>query len=134
MARAKKGPARKAKAKKSSGRATSAKVVARSAKKPVKKLAKARKAPAPPRQLDVGATQPYLGQIASFPFTFAPSGWAACTGQVLPISRYVMLFSLIRTTYGGNGTSDFMLPNLPARSPSGPWYYIAIDGIFPPQN
>ncbi|HLH90560.1 MAG TPA: tail fiber protein [Xanthobacteraceae bacterium] len=86
------------------------------------------------RQLGSGATVPYMGQIASFPFSFAPSGWAACSGQLLPINRYITLFSLLSTTYGGNGTTDFKLPNLPPRSPSGPWYCIAIDGAYPPRG
>ena len=131
MARSKKAPASKAKAKakKPSRRATSAKAVAKSAKKP----AKAKKA-VRPRQLGFAPTQPYTGQVVPFPFNFAPLGFATCSGQTLPISRYTVLFSLIGTTYGGNGTSNFMLPNLPPRGPNGPWYCISIDGAYPPRD
>jgi microcystin-dependent protein len=57
-------------------------------------------------------SDPYLGQISIFPFNFAPTGWAACNGQVLAISQNTALFALLGTTYGGNGTSNFALPNL----------------------
>ena len=56
--------------------------------------------------------QPFTGQIALFGFTFAPANWITCQGQLLPIRQYTALFSLIGTTYGGNGTSTFQLPNL----------------------
>jgi microcystin-dependent protein len=58
---------------------------------------------------------PYVGEIRNFGFTFAPSGWALCNGQLLPISQNTALFSLIGTFYGGNGTSNFALPNLQSR-------------------
>jgi microcystin-dependent protein len=54
----------------------------------------------------------YLGEIRMFGFNFAPSGWAMCNGQTLPISQNTALFALLGTTYGGNGTSTFALPNL----------------------
>ncbi len=54
----------------------------------------------------------YLGTICAFGFNFAPYGWAFCQGQILPISQYAALFSLLGTSYGGNGTSTFGLPNL----------------------
>jgi microcystin-dependent protein len=57
-------------------------------------------------------TQPYLGEIRMFGGNFAPSNWAFCNGQTLPISQYTALYSLIGTTYGGNGTTTFNLPNL----------------------
>jgi microcystin-dependent protein len=57
-------------------------------------------------------SEPYIGQISVFGFTFAPLNWATCSGQILPISRYTSLFSLLGTYYGGNGTSTFALPNL----------------------
>jgi microcystin-dependent protein len=60
---------------------------------------------------------PFIGQIAIVGFNFPPSGWALCNGQLLPISRYATLFSLIGTHYGGNGTSTFALPNLQGRVP-----------------
>ena len=54
----------------------------------------------------------FLAEIRIFPFNFAPQGWAFCNGQLLPISQNTALFSLLGTTYGGNGTSTFALPNL----------------------
>lgn len=54
----------------------------------------------------------FVAEIRIFPFNFAPMGWALCDGQLLPISQYTALFSLIGTFYGGNGTSNFALPNL----------------------
>jgi microcystin-dependent protein len=62
---------------------------------------------------------PFLGQITVFPYTFAPYGWADCAGQILPISQYAALFSLLGTQYGGNGTSNFALPDLQGRIPVG---------------
>lgn len=61
--------------------------------------------------------QPYVGEIRMFGGTFAPSGWAFCDGQVLPISENETLFQLIGTTYGGDGESTFALPNLKSRTP-----------------
>lgn len=55
---------------------------------------------------------PFVAEIRIFPFTFAPKGWAFCNGQILPISQNTALFSLLGTTYGGNGQSTFALPNL----------------------
>jgi microcystin-dependent protein len=60
-------------------------------------------------------SQPYLGQIEAFPFGFAPRGWQACSGQLLPINQNTALFSLLGTTYGGNGTQTFALPDLRGR-------------------
>lgn len=54
---------------------------------------------------------PFVAEIRIFPFNFAPVGWAMCNGQILPISQNTALFSLVGTTYGGNGTSNFALPN-----------------------
>ena len=54
----------------------------------------------------------FLAEIRFVGFNFAPKGWAFCDGQVLPISQNTALFSLLGTTYGGNGTSTFALPNL----------------------
>jgi microcystin-dependent protein len=60
---------------------------------------------------------PYLGEIRMFAGNFAPTGWALCNGQLLPISQYTALFSLLGTYYGGNGTSNFALPNLQGATP-----------------
>jgi microcystin-dependent protein len=59
----------------------------------------------------------YLGEIRMVGFSFAPQGWALCNGQVLPISTNTALFALLGTTYGGNGTSNFNLPDLQGRMP-----------------
>jgi microcystin-dependent protein len=59
----------------------------------------------------------FLGEIRIFPFDFAPIGWAMCNGQILPISQYAALFSLLGTNYGGNGTSSFGLPNFQGAVP-----------------
>lgn len=60
---------------------------------------------------------PFLGQIQIFSFSFAPRGWATCDGQLLPIAQNQALFSLLGTTYGGNGTTNFALPDLRGRVP-----------------
>lgn len=57
-------------------------------------------------------TEPFVAEIRIFGFNFAPRGWAMCNGQILPISQNTALFSLVGTFYGGNGTSNFALPNL----------------------
>lgn len=63
---------------------------------------------------------PFLAEIRIFPFNFAPRGWAWCDGQLLPLSQNTALFSLLGTTYGGNGQSNFALPNLQGRAPMHP--------------
>ena len=62
-------------------------------------------------------SEAYVGEIRAFGFNFAPVGWFLCNGQTLPISSYTALFSIIGTTYGGNGTSTFQLPNLQGQIP-----------------
>ena len=59
--------------------------------------------------------QPFIGQIVETSFNFAPQGWALCNGQLLAISEYDALFSLLGTTYGGNGQTTFALPDLRGR-------------------
>ncbi len=61
----------------------------------------------------------YLGEIRAFSFDFAPKGWQLCSGQTLPINQYQALFSLVGTTYGGNGITTFQLPNLQGTLPLG---------------
>ena len=61
--------------------------------------------------------QPFIGQIMVFAGNFAPQGWAQCNGQLMPISQYDALFSLIGTTYGGDGQTTFALPDLRSRVP-----------------
>jgi microcystin-dependent protein len=62
-------------------------------------------------------TQPFLGQIEIFSFNFAPKGWANCSGQLLPINQNQALFSLLGTTFGGDGRTTFGLPDLRGRVP-----------------
>lgn len=61
--------------------------------------------------------QPYVGEIRLFAGNFAPSGWMMCEGQILPISEYETLFTLIGTSYGGDGQDTFALPDLRGRIP-----------------
>jgi microcystin-dependent protein len=63
---------------------------------------------------------PFVAEIRIFPFNFAPKGWAWCDGQLMPISQNTALFSLLGTTYGGNGKSNFALPDLQGRAPMHP--------------
>lgn len=60
---------------------------------------------------------PYVGEIRLFAGNFAPAGWSFCSGQVLPIGEHEILFTLIGTTYGGDGASTFALPDLRGRAP-----------------
>src|SRR3954452_3954242 len=60
---------------------------------------------------------PFVAEIRIFPFNFAPYGWAWCDGQLLPLSQNTALFSLLGTTYGGNGLSDFALPHMHGEAP-----------------
>jgi microcystin-dependent protein len=62
---------------------------------------------------------PFVAEIRIFPFNFAPTGWAFCNGQLLPISQNTALFSLLGTMYGGDGKSTFALPNLQGNVPLG---------------
>ena len=63
---------------------------------------------------------PFVAEIRVFPFNFAPKGWAFCDGQLMGISQNTALFSLLGTTYGGNGISNFALPNLQGCAPMHP--------------
>ena len=63
---------------------------------------------------------PFVAEIRIFPFNFAPKGWAWCNGQLLPLSQNTALFSLLGTTYGGDGKSNFALPDLEGRAPMHP--------------
>jgi microcystin-dependent protein len=62
---------------------------------------------------------PYLGQLMLASFNFAPKGYSMCNGQLLPINQYQALFSLLGTTFGGNGIQNFQLPNLQGVTPVG---------------
>jgi microcystin-dependent protein len=65
-------------------------------------------------------TDPFVAEIRIFPFNFAPRGWAFCDGQIMPISQNTALFSLLGTTYGGDGRTTFALPDLQGRVPVHP--------------
>jgi microcystin-dependent protein len=60
---------------------------------------------------------PFVAEIRIFPFNFAPTGWAFCDGQILPLSQNTALYSLLGTTYGGNGKTTFALPDLQGSAP-----------------
>ena len=60
---------------------------------------------------------PFVAEIRIFPFNFPPKGWAFCDGQILPLSQNTALFSLLGTTYGGDGKSNFALPNFQGSAP-----------------
>jgi len=60
--------------------------------------------------------EPFIGQVQTFGFNFAPRGWSTCSGQLLPIAQWTALFSLLGTTYGGDGRTTFGLPDLRGRS------------------
>ena len=62
-------------------------------------------------------SEPFIGQILTVPYNFAPKRWAFCNGQFLPINQNQALFSLLGTMYGGNGQTTFALPDLQGRSP-----------------
>lgn len=77
------------------------------------------------------ATTPPLGQISLFPYGKAPTGWAECDGRTLLIKQNSALYSLIGTTFGGDGVTTFQLPNLTNKAPViGTKYYIAVQGIY----
>jgi microcystin-dependent protein len=81
--------------------------------------------------------EPYLGEIRMFGGDFAPRGWARCHGQLLPICEHAPLFSLIGTTYGGDGVDTFALPDLRHDgTPTGSLpitFIIALAGVYPPR-
>jgi microcystin-dependent protein len=78
---------------------------------------------------------PMLGQIMLFAGNFAPVGWEFCAGQMLPINQNQALFSLLGTTFGGDGEVNFALPDLRTKAPvSGSNYIIAIEGSYPARS
>jgi microcystin-dependent protein len=74
------------------------------------------------------------GQVFLFDGNFPPSGTALAHGQLLPINTNQALFSLLGTTYGGNGTTNFALPDMRGLEPAGVSYVICIEGVFPSRN
>jgi hypothetical protein len=78
------------------------------------------------------SADPFLGEVILVPYNFAPRGWIFAEGQLLPISQNTALFSLLGTTYGGDGRTTFALPDMRALEPvCGMHYIIALQGIFP---
>jgi microcystin-dependent protein len=73
--------------------------------------------PQPAKADSILSTDPYIGDIMLVPFDFAPHGWAMCNGQFLSIATNQLLFSILGTTYGGDGVTTFRLPDLRGRSP-----------------
>lgn len=94
--------------------------------------------------------EPYIGEICQYPYNFAPKGWALCHGQLMPISQNQALFSLLGTTYGGDGRTTFNLPDLRLKDTNGNViqlqvgdvhegkvymeYSIALQGIYPSRD
>jgi microcystin-dependent protein len=76
---------------------------------------------------------PILGQLVLLPFSWSPKGWMPCDGRTLPINQYQALFSLLGTTYGGDGQTTFALPNLKGPA-NGLQYSIAAVGIYPSRD
>lgn len=74
--------------------------------------------------------EPFVGQIELFSCSYAPQGWAFCQGQLLPVANYPELFSLIKTKFGGDGKTNFALPNIKPPC-NGVNYCIALVGDFP---
>jgi microcystin-dependent protein len=90
-----------------------------------------------PRPALAQATNPYVGEIQIFAFNFCPKGWSTLQGQLLPISQNMVLFNLLGTTYGGDGTSNFALPKWgPIITANGAALTacISLFGVFPSQH
>ncbi len=79
----------------------------------------------------------YMGMVALFPatryFSDGIVNWMPCKGQIIQISQNQALYALVGTTYGGNGTTTFALPNLADKAPQGLQYLICVQGLFPPR-
>ena len=77
----------------------------------------------------------YIGSIQLFPYTFIPMGWLLCDGRTLQVSEYNVLFSVIGANYGGNGSSNFALPNMLGLEPiPGMRYFIVNEGLYPTRD
>jgi microcystin-dependent protein len=76
------------------------------------------------------AQEPFLGEVRLFGFNFCPLGWLAANGQLLPLNQFTALFSLLGTTYGGNGTTNFSLPDLRGRAPVAPTPQQVLGGVY----
>ena len=77
----------------------------------------------------------FIGQVQLFGFGFAPKGWLQCNGQLLKISDNQPLYSLLGTTYGGNGVETFAIPKLAPLAAQGPAYFICVSsGEYPTRS
>ena len=84
-------------------------------------------------------SEPFLAEIKIVSFNFPPKGWTLCNGQLLPINQNQALFSLLGTTYGGDGRTTFAIPNITplstgGRAPAQVNYIICVEGIFPSRS
>ncbi len=78
---------------------------------------------------------PLIGQIELFPYQFIPVGWMFCEGQMLLINEYMTLYSLIGVQFGGDGRTNFALPDLRGKEPvANTRYCIAVTGAYPSRN
>lgn len=77
----------------------------------------------------------FIGQIALFPYGYAPQGWAACEGQLLQVNQNPALYALLGANFGGDARTTFGLPDLRGKAPIPKTaYYIALNGIFPQRD
>ena len=77
----------------------------------------------------------YIGEIKLFSFNFVPSGWVLCEGQILDVNQNQALFSLLGTTYGGDGRTTFAVPKLRGKGPTPYTHYcIALQGALPSRD
>jgi microcystin-dependent protein len=89
-----------------------------------------------PMKKSFAGPEPYLGEITIFGGSYAPRGFAFCEGQLLPITQYTALFSILGTRYGGDGRTTFALPNFKnaEKALNGARYIIALEGMYPSRN
>ena len=83
-------------------------------------------------------SEPFIAEIRTVGFHFAPPGWATCDGQLLRIAQHTALFSLLGTRFGGDGRTNFALPDLSGAEPKGQGgqpvgYLVCLEGVFPPR-
>jgi len=114
---------------KTARKSAKSKVPAKRAKPAARKTARKRSAVRAPGPTPAAA--PIVGQVALFAFPFTPAGWLPCDGRLMSIMQNQQLFSLLGTSYGGNGVTDFALPKLKPVGPQGPGYLIAVQGAYP---
>lgn len=79
--------------------------------------------------------EPFIGQIQLFPYSFVPNQWSICDGSSIDIAHNQVLYALIGTTFGGDGTTTYNLPDLRGKEPAeGLTYCIAMVGMFPSRS